>query len=54
MIEKAENKIIEKKDTKIKSIKKDLKDYFYPDHSLTIKATSREEADLKLLEIIKK
>jgi hypothetical protein len=46
-IDKAQNKMIEKKDAK-------TKEYFFPDYQITVSATSQEEAEQKLAEIINK
>ena len=46
-IDKAQNKMIEKEDVK-------TKDYFFPDYQITVSATSQEEAEQKLAEIINK
>jgi translation initiation factor 2 alpha subunit (eIF-2alpha) len=45
-IEKAQNKMISKEEVK-------TKDYFFPDYGITVTATSQEEAEQKLSEIIK-
>jgi hypothetical protein len=47
MIEKAQNKMIEKEDVK-------TKEYFFPDYQITVTATSQEEAERKLSAIINK
>ena len=44
-IDKAQNKMIEKKDIK-------TKDYFFPDYQITVSATSQEEAEQKLSELL--
>lgn len=54
MIEKSKNKIIEKGDTETKEIKGSVKSYFFPDYGVSVKATSKKEAEEKLLKIIKK
>lgn len=46
-IEKAQNKQIGKEEVK-------TKDYFFPDYQITVSATSQEEAEQKLSEIINK
>lgn len=51
MIEKAKNKMIEKEDVKTKEI---VRDYFFPDHNITVSAESQEEANKKLQAIISK
>lgn len=47
MQEKASNKMMTKEEAK-------TKEFFYPDYGITITATSQEEADVKLSEIINK
>ncbi len=44
-IDKAQNKMIEKKDVK-------TKDFFFPDYGITVSASTQEEAEQKLSEII--
>lgn len=46
-IEKAQNKMVNKEEVK-------TKDYFFPDYQITVSATSQEEAEQKLSEIINK
>jgi translation initiation factor 2 alpha subunit (eIF-2alpha) len=46
-VEKAQNKMISKEEVK-------TKDYFFPDYQITVSATSQEEAEQKLSEIINK
>ena len=46
-IDKAQNKMISKEEVK-------TKDYFFPDYQITVSATSKEEAEQKLAEIINK
>ena len=45
MIEKAQNKVMKKEETK---------EFFFPDYGITVTATSMEEAEQKLSEIINK
>lgn len=51
MIEKADNKMMTNKDIKNKAIEED---YFFPEHGVTIKATSQEDAHKKLSIILSK
>jgi len=51
MIENAQNKMMKNEDVKNKAIEED---YFFPEHSVTIKATSQEEAHKKLSIILSK
>lgn len=46
-IEKAQNKMISKEEAK-------TKEFFFPDYQITVTATSQEEAEQKLAEIINK
>lgn len=46
MLDKAKNKMIAKEDAKQK--------YFFPDYGVTVEASSQEEAEKELLEIINK
>lgn len=46
-IEKAQNKMISKEEVK-------TKDYFFPDYGITVSASSIEEAEQKLSDIINK
>jgi len=47
MLDKAQNKMMKSEDVK-------NKEYFFPDYQITVSATSKEEAETKLLEIINK
>jgi hypothetical protein len=47
MIEKSTNKMIENEDVKTKEVA-----YFFPDHQITVTASSQEEAEQKLSAII--
>jgi hypothetical protein len=44
-IDKAQNKMIVKEDVK-------TKDFFFPDYQITVSATSQEEAEQKLSELL--
>lgn len=46
-VDKAQNKMIKKEEVK-------QKDYFFPDYQVTVSASSIEEAEQKLQEIINK
>jgi hypothetical protein len=46
-MEKAQNKMIKKEEVK-------QKDYFFPDYGITVSASTQEEAEQKLSEIINK
>lgn len=47
MIKESTNKIMNKEEVK-------TKDYFFPDYGVTVSASSQEEAEQKLSEIINK
>jgi hypothetical protein len=47
MEEKSTNKMIKKEEVK-------TKDYFFPDSQITVSATSKEEAEQKLVELLDK
>lgn len=49
-IEESENKMMGSEDIKNKGISEE---YFFPDHGVTVVASSKEEAEAKLLELLK-
>jgi len=54
MLEVSENKMMKKASTKTAEVEVVETSFFYPDHSITVTASSQEEADKKVLEIINK
>lgn len=54
MLEASENKMMKKASTKTAEAEVVETSFFYPDHSITVTATSQEEADKKVLDIINK
>lgn len=54
MLEASENKMMKKASTKAAEVEVVKTSFFYPDHSITVTASSQEEADKKVLDIINK
>lgn len=54
MLEASENKMMKKASTKAAEVEVVETSFFYPDHSITVTASSQEEADKKVLDIINK
>lgn len=54
MLEASENKMMKKGATKAAEADIVETSFFYPEHSITVTATSQEEANKKVLEIINK